>query len=101
MVKTIGVLLEEARRRSGAQKLLGHDILDLARFDTRTRHMVVFVVISDESPFGFKGDKMRLFLSEEGYRNVLDSQTQGGIEIKNHAAVLDGHLFYDELGHDL
>ena len=51
--KTIGDLLEEARRKSGAEKLAGHDIMDLMRFADDTRHMVVFDVLSDESTIGF------------------------------------------------
>lgn len=52
--KTIGELLEEARKKSGAPKLAGHDIMDLERFAPDTRHMIVFDVFSHESPFGFK-----------------------------------------------
>ena len=35
---TIGEMLAEARQRSGAQKLSGHDIMALERFDPATRH---------------------------------------------------------------
>lgn len=37
--RTIGEMLAEARQRSGAQKLSGHDIMALERFDPATRHM--------------------------------------------------------------
>ena len=40
--RTIGEMLAEARQRSGAQKLSGHDIMALERFDPATRHMIVF-----------------------------------------------------------
>ena len=36
--RTIGEMLAEARQRSGAQKLSGHDIMALERFDPATRH---------------------------------------------------------------
>lgn len=40
--RTIGEMLAEARQQSGAQKLSGHDIMALERFDPATRHMIVF-----------------------------------------------------------
>ena len=36
--RTIGEMLAEARQQSGAQKLSGHDIMALERFDPATRH---------------------------------------------------------------
>ncbi len=72
--RTIGEMLAEARQQSGAQKLAGHDIMALERFDPDTRHMIVFDVLSHESPMGYKGDKMRLFLTEVGYGKALENQ---------------------------
>ena len=64
--RTIGEMLAEARQRSGAQKLSGHDIMALERFDPATRHMIVFDVLTHDSPVGWKGEKMRLFLTDTG-----------------------------------
>ena len=61
-----GEMLAEARQKAGAQKLDGHDIMALERFDPDTRHMIVFDVLSHDSPMGWKGGKMRLFLPEAG-----------------------------------
>lgn len=97
-VKTIGELLAEARQRSGAEKLAGHDIMALERFAPDTRHMVVFDVLSHESPVGNKGEKMRLFLTEQGYKKALENQDKGFIKIKNHAKVMAGTLRYDSKG---
>lgn len=99
--KTMGELLAEARRKSGAEKLKGHDIMALERFDPEVRHMIVFDVLSWESTIGDKGDKMRLFLTDEGYRKALENQDKGYIKIKNHAKVADGHLHYDRRDRDL
>lgn len=99
--KTIGELLDEARRNSGAEKLAGHDILDLMRFAGDTRHMVVLDVLSDESPIGFMGEKTRVFLTEQGYQRTLENQARGYIKILNHAKIYQGHLFYDQMEHDL
>lgn len=65
--KTIGELLAEARQKSGAERLKGHDIMALERFDDTTRHMIIFDVLSSDALVGDKGDKMRLFLTDAGY----------------------------------
>ena len=44
--KTIAQLMEESRIRAGAQNYKGHDYMDLARFDTNTRHMIIFHVLT-------------------------------------------------------
>lgn len=93
--KTFEELLEEARRRSGAEELAGHDIMALERFDEYTRHMIIFDVLSRESPMGVMGERTRLFLSDEGYRHAQKNQKNGYIKIINHASVSAGHLHYD------
>lgn len=99
--RTIGELLAEARQQSGAAKLAGHDIMALERFDPDTRHMIVFDVLSHESPVGFKGDRMRLFLTDAGYSRALENQDKGFIKIRNHAKVLAGNLHYDRKDREL
>lgn len=93
--RTIGEKIAEARQQSGAEKLKGHDIMALERFDPEVRHMIVFDVLSYDSPVGDKGDKMRLFLTDAGYQKFLDSQERGEVKLKNHAKVSGGHLHYD------
>ena len=99
--RTIGEMLAETRQQSGAQKMTGHDIMALERFDPDTRHMIVFDVLSHESPMGYKGDKMRLFLTEAGYGKALENQDKGFIKIKNHAKVIAGNLRYDHKDREL
>lgn len=93
--RTIVEKIAEARQKSGAKKLKGHDIMALERFDPEVRHMIVFDVLSYDSPVGDKGDKMRLFLTDAGYQKFLDSQERGEVKLKNHAKVSGGHLHYD------
>ena len=71
--KTIAQRMEEARIRAGTQNYKGHDYMDLARFDENAPHMVIFHVLTHDSPVGDKGDRMRLFLSEKGYRKALEN----------------------------
>lgn len=94
--RTIGEKIAEARQQSGAEKLKGHDIMALERFDPDVRHMIVFDVLSYDSPVGDKGDRMRLFLTDAGYQKFLESQERGEVKLKNHAKVSDGHLHYRE-----
>ena len=94
--RTIGELLAQVRQRSGAEQLKGHDIMALERFDPEVRHMVIFDVLSGDSPVGDKGDRMRLFLTDAGYGKFKDRQEKGEIKIQNHArAAPGGHLHYD------
>lgn len=44
--RTIGEKIAEARQQSGAEKLKGHDIMALERFDPEVKHMIVFDVCS-------------------------------------------------------
>lgn len=44
--RTIGEKIAEARQQSGAEKLKGHDIMALERFDPEVKHMIVFDVSS-------------------------------------------------------
>ena len=98
--RTMGERIALARQQSGAEKLKGHDIMALERFDPQVRHMVVFDVLSFESPVGYKGDKMRLFLTDEGYQKALENQERF-IKLKNHAKVHNGYLNYDHKDRDL
>lgn len=90
--KTMGELLAETRQKSGAEKLKGHDIMALVRFDSEVRHMIVFDVLSWDSSIGDKGDKMRLFLTEAGYQKALEDQENGNIKIQEHANIADGRI---------
>ena len=65
--RTVGEMIAVARQESGARKLEGHDIMALERFDPEVTHMIVFDVLSRESPVGDKGERIRLFLTESGY----------------------------------
>ena len=99
--RTVGEMIAVARQESGARKLEGHDIMALERFDPEVTHMIVFDVLSRESPVGDKGERMRLFLTEAGYKKALENQGNQYIHIRNHACVNHGHLRYDNPGNDL
>ena len=86
---TIAELMERRRIQAGAKEYKGHTYMDLARFDEATKHMIIFDVLTNESPVGWKGERNRLYLSEAGYQKALD------IKIISHANVARGNLYYD------
>lgn len=94
--RTVGELIAEARQKSGAEQLKGHDIMALERFDPETHHMVVFEVLSGDSFVGDKGDRMRLFLTDAGYQKFQERQENGEIKIQEHLKVAsDVNLYHD------
>ena len=92
--RTVGELIAEARQKSDAEQLKGHDIMALERFDPETRHMVIFEVLSGDSSVGEKGDRMRLFLTDAGYRKFQDRQEKGEIKLEHHVKVTPDGLLY-------
>jgi hypothetical protein len=73
----------------------GHELNDIARFMDSTRHMIIFEVLIENYPVAEKGEKVRLYLSETGYQNALQSQKRGEIKIVRHARVRKGELLHD------
>ena len=68
--KTVGQLMEEMRLKAGAQNYHGHEYMDLQRFAEDTRHMIIFDVLTDDSPVGWKGERTRLFLTAVSYTHL-------------------------------
>ncbi len=85
--RTVGEMIAVARQESSGRILEGHDIMALERFDPEVKHMIMIDVLSRESPIGDKGHRMRLFLTEAGYKKALESQDRSFIRILNHAKV--------------
>ena len=88
------------RQRLTAAKLQepimqGHDLSGKERFRPETRHMITLEVQKD-CFVGFKGERFRFYLSDEGYHNAKHSEQEGEIEIKSHAAVVAGKLYPDK-----
>ena len=72
--------------------IIGQDELALERFRDDTRHMIIFDVLDQRSPLGNKGERLRLFLTDEAYARAKAAQEQGYIRIKKHAAVVEGYI---------
>lgn len=93
--KTIGETMEEMRKKAGAKEYHGHSYMDLNRFAVDTRHMIIFDVLTNDSPIGTKGERTRAYLNEDGHQKSMNNQELGHIKIVSHAKVSRGHLYYD------
>ena len=82
------------------KKITGQEEMDIMRFAENTRHMIVFDVISESCPVSNLGARVRIFLSDEGYSQALESKGRGEIKIIRHARVHKGDLIYDTPLHD-
>ena len=76
--------------------ITGQSELAVERFMDDTRHMIIFDVLDHRSPVGGKGERLRLFLTDEGYAKAQAAQDRGYIRIKKHAAVIEGHILPDK-----
>jgi len=70
----------------------GHELLAVERFRDDTRHMAEFQVLCADSPYGRRGQYVRLFLTEDGYAQTLEAQRRGGIRMLQHALIIEGHI---------
>lgn len=76
--------------------ITGQSELAVERFMDDTRHMIIFDVLDHRSPIGDKGERLRLFLTDEGYTKAKAAQDRGYIRIKRHAAIIEGHILPDK-----
>ena len=70
--------------------ITGQSELAVERFRDDTRHMIIFDVLSPRSPVGQRGERLRLFLTDEAYARAKAAHDLGYIRIKKHAAVIEG-----------
>lgn len=76
------------------RKIVGHEEMALERFAEDTRHMIIFDVITWDCPVGDKGERVRIFLTDEGYKKALESEGRGEMKIVRRARVRRGDIFY-------
>ena len=82
-------------RQPGRKKQIdGHGMTAPERYAPDTRHMVILNVIKTYA--GHKpGGRVRQFLTDEGYNEVMQTDAQGNVKIIRHATVRMGELEYD------
>ena len=91
---------EQLRQGEFSDSMQGHGLMDMSRFFEDTRHMVVFDVLLDECPVGFAGERVRMFLSEEGYESAVCSEKRGEMIIRKHYKVTKGNLTHIKLNNE-
>jgi hypothetical protein len=74
--------------------ITGHDIMDLMRFAENTTHMIVFDVLTWNCPAGGKGERVRIFLCDKGYKQALESEMREEMKIMCRAYVRKGDIIY-------
>ena len=93
--------LAEAKAQAKEPIMQGHDLTGFERYLPQNRHMIVVDILSNDSPVGYKGERYRFFLSDEGYKNAKASEQRGEAKIRSHAAVCCGSLYpYKKPGRD-
>jgi len=86
---------KQLKQPGRGKNITGQDIMALERFMEETRHMIIYDVLEWECPVGDKGERIRIFLSDEGYEKALESVRRGEMKIIKHAKVRRGDLIYD------
>ena len=76
------------------KKITGQEETAIERFFENTRHMIIFDVLTWNCPVGDKGERVRVFLTDEGYSQALQSQERGEMKIVRHARVRRGDIVY-------
>ncbi len=94
--ESIRARLAKAKAEVASETALikGQDLYDPDRFAMENRYMIVANILTDRSPVGVPGERHRLFLSEIGYQNALESEKRGECKITRHARVKEGNLHY-------
>ena len=94
--------LKKPGQPGSSKKITGADLMALERFAEDTRHMIVFDVFEWECPVGGKGERIRIFLSDDGYEKAKESEKRGEMKIVRHARICRGDLFFEkpEYAHD-
>ena len=77
------------------KEITGHDIMALERFADDIQHMIFFDVLKWECPVGDKNERARIFLTDEGYKQALESEGRGEMRIIRRARVRVGKLEID------
>lgn len=78
--------------RINTEIIHGHDLLCVKRFQDNTKHMIVFDIHSQNSPYGDKGQRVRLFLNDQEYYNFQIAHKQKDIKILQHFSIIEGHI---------
>ena len=84
----------QLRQPGRGKPIDGHGLTAPERYAQDTRHMVILNVIKNYA--GHRpGGRVRQFLTDEGYNEVMQTDGRGDVKIIRHATVRMGELDYD------
>ena len=84
----------QLRQLGRGKQIGGQDMTAPERYAPDTRYMVILDVRKDYA--GHKsGGRVRQFLTDEGYNEVIQADGRGDVKIIRHARVRLGELDYD------
>jgi len=82
---------DQLRQPERRKKVDGHDLTAPERYAPDTRHMVILDVRKEYTGYN-PGGRVRLFLSDEGYSEIIQADGRGDIKIIIHLRVRAGEL---------
>lgn len=91
---------QQLQQPSQRKPITGHGYMHEARFFPTTRHMIVFDVLTWNSTVGGKRERVRIFLSDEGYSQVQEIEGRGEIKIIRRARVRNGDILFSTPDHE-
>jgi len=84
----------DIKKNRSIKTIKGHGVMAAVRFDEDTKHMIVFDVLTHESTVGTRGERMRAFLSDDGYERAERIESRGDISIIRYYQVRKGDIIY-------
>jgi len=85
---------EQLQKPGRGKRIDGHGMTAPERYAPDTRHMVILNIIKDYAGHT-AGGRVRQFLTDEGYNEVVQTDGRGDVKIIRHARVRMGELFND------
>jgi len=85
---------DDLKASRSIKRIIGQDINHPDRYSSETRHMIVFDVSTEGYPAGTVGERVRVFLSDDGYERAINSEQEGKLTIVRHYYVRNGNLTF-------
>lgn len=94
MEMSVMELLAVSREMQGTDYVEGDRIMCKRRYERETAHMIEYLSLDEADSMEKKSRYRRKFMTEAGYRQALERQSQGKIQIIRHARLKRSALEY-------
>ena len=84
----------ELHQPGRTKQINGHGVTAPERYAPHTRHMVILEVITYHAGYT-AGERVRLYLTDEGYNETVQADERGGVNRIRHVRVRMGELKHD------